>query len=428
MLIRSLFLLSIFLFMTACTVNPVTGESQFSMVSAQQEVSLGAKQYAPSQQSQGGRYIVDPNLSAYVSNVGRKLAQLSDRPDLPYEFVVLNNSVPNAWALPGGKIAINRGLLVKIQDEAQLASVLSHEIVHAAARHGATQMTQKILLGMGSQLATMATQNTGYGELAAMGSQLGGSLFQASYGRDQELEADAYGIKYMVKAGYDPQAAVELQQIFLQMSKGSQNGGIANMFASHPPSQQRIDANRQHLANYSSKYNTRNKAAFDRAMRQVRRDQQAYDYHDQAVAAANKKQFDQANSLIQKAINSQPNEALFWVTKGQLALHANTFKTASSAFAKAQQLYPEYYMAQLGGGLSAFQLQRYDNAEKLLDDSLKILPTQTAVYYLGEIKLVKGQTAQAVQYFQEAAKGGGELGNNAQQRLQQLVPNATATN
>lgn len=424
MLIRSLFLLYICFFLTACSVNPVTGVSQFSMVSAEQEVSMGAKQYDPSQQGQGGRYIVDPNLSVYVSSIGHKLAQLSDRPNLPYEFVVLNNPDPNAWALPGGKIAINRGLLVKLKDEAQLASVLSHEIVHAAARHGATQMTQKILLGVGSQLATIATQNTGYGELVAMGSQLGSGLFQASYGRDQELEADAFGIKYMSKAGYDPQAAVELQKTFLQLSKGSQNNGLGNMFASHPPSQQRIDANRQHVANYPSKYTTRNKATFDRAMRQLRRDQRAYDYHQQALTAFNNSQLEKANLLIQQAINAQPNEALFWVTKGQLALQANTFKTAASAFNKAQQLYPEYYIPKLGSGLAALKLKRYDSAEQLLNNSLEILPTQIAVYYLGEIKLIRGQTDQAVKYFEEAAKGGGELGSNAQKRLQKLVPAA----
>jgi predicted Zn-dependent protease len=122
--------------LTACTVNPVTGQSELELVSTAQQVRIGEQQYAPAQQMQGGQYKVDPELSAYVQQVGQRLAAQSPA-DLPYEFVVLNNSVPNAWALPGGKIAINRGLLVELRNEAELAAVLGHEIVHAAARHGA---------------------------------------------------------------------------------------------------------------------------------------------------------------------------------------------------------------------------------------------------------------------------------------------------
>ncbi len=121
---------------TGCGTNPVTGKKEFQFISTGQEVQIGEQNYAPSRQSQGGDLTVLPELTAYVSEVGQKLAAVSDR-DLPYEFVVLNSSVPNAWALPGGKIAVNRGLLTTLENEAELAAVLGHEIVHAAARHGA---------------------------------------------------------------------------------------------------------------------------------------------------------------------------------------------------------------------------------------------------------------------------------------------------
>ena len=113
-----------------CSVNPVTGATEFSLVSAEQEVAIGTNNYGPSQQSQGGRYYIDPNLQVYVRDIGKKLAAVSDRPNLPYEFVVLNNSTPNAWALPGGKIAINRGLLLHLDDEAELAAVLGLSLIH----------------------------------------------------------------------------------------------------------------------------------------------------------------------------------------------------------------------------------------------------------------------------------------------------------
>jgi predicted Zn-dependent protease len=120
--------------LAACSTNPVTGEKELMLVGEGTELSIGAQQYAPMRQSEGGDYLMDPALTAYVQQVGNRLAAVSDR-ELPYEFSVLNNTIPNAWALPGGKIAVNRGLLVQLKSESELAAVLGHEIVHAAARH-----------------------------------------------------------------------------------------------------------------------------------------------------------------------------------------------------------------------------------------------------------------------------------------------------
>ncbi|CAG0980578.1 partial Beta-barrel assembly-enhancing protease, partial [Rhodocyclaceae bacterium] len=104
-----------------CGVNPVTGRSELRLISEPEEIAMGKQNYIPGQQQSGGQYVVDPQLTAYVSEVGRKLARVSDRNQLPYEFVVLNESVPNAWAMPGGKIAVNRGLLTELRSEAELA-------------------------------------------------------------------------------------------------------------------------------------------------------------------------------------------------------------------------------------------------------------------------------------------------------------------
>lgn len=409
---------------TGCTVNPVTGESQFTIMSPAQEVSIGAKQYGPSQQSQGGQYIVDPDLTVYVNSVGQKLASVSERPDLPYEFVVLNNDVPNAWALPGGKIALNRGLLVQLKDEAQLAAVLGHEVVHAAARHSAQQMTQSMLLGVGSQLATIAGNQTQYGQLVGMGAQMGSALYQARYGRGQELEADRYGMLYMARAGYEPEAAIELQETFVRLAEGKQSNWLEGMFASHPPSPQRVAENRIHASKLTS--GVRNKSAFNRAMNQVRADQNAYAKNTEAVKAANNKDFDLALSLVAKARALQPKEPLFLVTQGQLQLQQKHYKSALNSFHSAHKLYPEYYMPLLGSGIAAKQLKSYSRAIEDLTASNHILPNQSATFYLGEIQLAKGQKQEAIGYFRQAAQGGGDLGKRSQAYLQQLAPPATA--
>lgn len=404
--------------LSACTTNPVTGESQFSIISPAQEISIGSRQYLQSQQSQGGRYIVDPDLTFYVSSVGDRLGAVSDR-DLPYEFVVLNNDIPNAWALPGGKIAINRGLLVYMEDEAQLAAVLAHEIVHAAARHGAIQMTQGTLLGVGTQVIGVSTHDHQYGALINQGAQMGGAAINARHSRKHELEADKYGMDYMVRAGYDPQAAVELQETFVKLSEGRDSNWLQGLFATHPPSQLRADTNRRYAQQLPS--GVRNKAAYDRAMAQVRKDSEAYKKHAEAQKIADKDPKG-ALRLVDQAIKLQKNEPSFWVTKGMIQLNDSKASDARTSFSRAHSLYPEYFMPLLGRGLAEKSLRRYREARDDLQRSQQIMATQTASYHLGELELAAGNRQTAIGYFQAVQNAQGPMGESARNYLKRLLP------
>lgn len=405
--------------MVGCSVNPVTGKTQFSIISPEQEVQIGQKNYIPSQQSQGGRYTVNPDLTVYVRNIGMKMAKVSDRPGLPYDFVVLNNDVPNAWALPGGKIAINRGLLLHLEDESQLAAVLGHEVVHAAARHGATQQTQNILLQAGVQAVGYATQNTQYGDYARTGANLGASAWQARYGREQELEADEHGIEYMVKAGYDPQGAVELQKKFVELSKNRQTNWFEALFASHPPSQERVLANQQHARKSGNGHRNRN--AYQKAIYQLKKDKPAYEKHAEAIKAANNKQFSQALSLVAQATKLQPKENLFWETKGHIENRLGKTSSALASYNKAIARNPDYFSPYLAKGILEKKLGKNRQAEDNLIASHKRLPTSMAAYHLGELSLNRNNRDQAIQYFQFAAQDNSELGKAAQQKLNALT-------
>jgi predicted Zn-dependent protease len=402
--------------MVACGTNPVTGKRQITFMSQAQEVALGRQQYSPSQQSQGGKYLIDPRLNSYISGIGNNLASFSAQPDLPYEFVVLNNDVPNAWALPGGKIAINRGLLVLLEDESQLAAVLGHEIVHAAARHGAEQQATSMGIQLAAVLAASQTKNPYYRQAAG----LGAAGAQAYYSRENELESDHYGINYMVAAGYDPYGAVELQQTFLKLSQqsGSKSNWLNTFFASHPPSQERVDKNRARAKTLPK--GKRNRQSFLNATRQLRKDKPAYEAHQQALKAAGKKQWDQALSLTNRAIRLQPREARFHVTKGHLYNRQKQKTKALNAFNRAVQLEPSFFSPLLYRGLLYNQLKNYSRAEQDLQQSYKLLPTQPAAFYLGEISQRKNQHQQAVSYYRQAVKGGGEMAKVANSRIQRL--------
>ena len=422
MMTRILLILSLAFSFYGCSTNPVTGENQFSIISASDEVAIGRKNYIPYQQQQGGQYVVDPELSLYVSQIGKQLAAVSDRPKLPYEFVVLNNDVPNAWALPGGKIAINRGLLVQLKDEAQLASVLAHEIVHAAARHGATQMTQQALLGLGVGAVGLASQKSEYGALITGGAAVGASAYQARYGRQQELDSDYYGMRYMAKAGYDPVAAVELQELFVKMSASrSKAGWLDGLFASHPPSQERVAKNRETASKLGT--GVRNRTQFQNAIKQIVKDKKAYETHGKAIAAANKGNLDQSLSLTREAIRLQGQEPLFYVTQGKLYLEKKQFKSAETAFNKANKLYPEFYASTLGLGIAQYKAKMYSSAKASLTQSAKLLSTLTTIFYLGETALAQGNKAEAIQYYEQVAQTQNDLGKKAQERLQGLQEN-----
>ncbi|ODS24031.1 peptidase M48 [Candidatus Endobugula sertula] len=398
-----------------CEMNPVTGKRELSLVSTQQELAIGTQQYKSSQQSQGGRYMIAPELNTYIDSVGQTLAKLSDRPELPYEFVVLNNDVPNAWALPGGKIAINRGLLVLLEDEAQLAAVLGHEIVHAAARHGANQLSRNSLLQFGVDIISQTSDNNLYGTLAG----LGASAVNARYGRDDELEADFYGINYMVKAGYDPQAAVELQQTFLKLSqKGGQGGWLDGLLASHPPSAERVNKNQQRAKQLPK--GKRNKAAYQNAIRQLKNDQPAYQLHANALKVAKKKDWAKAQTLTSLAIKQQSNEARFHITLGRLLNETKDYHGAIQSYNRAEKLEPSYFAPFFYRGLSHQQNQQYKAAQKDLIASNRLLETGIANYYLGEIALINNQRSSAINYYRKASQTGGNVGKAAVEKLKTL--------
>ena len=270
-----LFLLLSLALASGCSVNPVTGKRELILMSTAQEIEMGKQYYVPMQQSQGGEYDVDPALTAYVQRVGNSVASQRGV-NLPYEFVVLNNSVPNAWALPGGKVAINRGLLTEMESEAELAAVLGHEAVHAAARHSAQQQTRGMLLQVGVVGTAIAASDSDYGNLIVGGANLLAQAGIARYGRSAELQADRYGMQYMSKAGYDPQGAVELQQTFVRLSEGRRADWLSGLFASHPPSQSRVEANRATAATLSEGGRD-GKAEYARAMARTMELKPAYE-------------------------------------------------------------------------------------------------------------------------------------------------------
>lgn len=411
--------------LTGCGVNPVTGKQELQFVSESSELQIGQQNYAPSRQQEGGDFALDPELTQYVREVGNRLAAVSDR-KLPYEFVVLDNSVPNAWALPGGKIAINRGLLPQLQNEAELAAVLGHEIVHAAARHGAKAQERGTLLQAGMMAATIGAAvsetNGALANLALAGAGIGAQMVQMKYGRDQELEADHYGMVYMQRAGYDLHAAVTLQQTFVRLfnSKEKNQSWMEGLFASHPPSQERVARNEATLRELGGSKGKLDADRFAARMAPLRRMQPAYDKYDQAMVAAGRKDFAAARRLADEAVQMLPKNARFVQLQGDLAMAEKRPQQALGYYQRAIELDGNYYGPFLGGGVAQFRLGNKAKAQEWLTRSNDLLPTAPAAYYLGSLAKDRGDLAGARRLFQSVAGSQNEYGRMATAELQRM--------
>lgn len=213
----------------ACATNPATGQRQLSMVSVQQEIAMG-READPQIVGQLGLY-PDDELQAYVDRVGKELAAASERPDLPWTFRVVDDPVVNAFALPGGFIYLTRGILGHFANEAQMASVLGHEIGHVTGRHSVEQISKaqlaQIGLGVGAILVPEAADFAGL-------AQSGLELLFLKHGRDAEREADSLGLRYMGREGY---AAAEMPAVFNLLDRVSAAAGagkVPNWLSTHP--------------------------------------------------------------------------------------------------------------------------------------------------------------------------------------------------
>jgi predicted Zn-dependent protease len=220
---------------TGCARNPVTGKSELSLVSESQEIQMGKEASAQVAQSIG--LYNDSKVQSYVAEIGKRMAAKSERPNLPWEFHVVDDAAVNAFAIPGGFIYVTRGLMGAINTEAELATVLGHEIGHVTYRHSVQQISKAQLaqlgLGIGSILSSDIAR---FGQLASAGL----SLLFLKYGRDAENQADQAGFRYALAERYDVE---EMPKVFVTLSRISEAGGAGKLpewLSTHPNPENRI--------------------------------------------------------------------------------------------------------------------------------------------------------------------------------------------
>jgi predicted Zn-dependent protease len=337
-------------FMIRCATDPVTGKKQFMLISEDTEKQID-RQYAPLQFSTDYGAMQDSQLNSYVSQVGNKMAAASHRPHMPYSFRVVNATYVNAYAFPGGSIAATRGIMLSLENEAELASLLGHELGHVNARHSAEQMSKgqltQALVGGISVLA--GTQSAALGDLAGQLGQISAGALLASYSRDNEREADALGMSYMVGAGYGSEGFVGLMEMLNSLSK-HKSTTVDLLFATHPMSQERYDTAVQTA-------NTKHKAALKGPLYKER-------YMDHTAGLRAKK------------------EAIEEIQNGEKMLAARKYEAASDHFRQALKKAPDDYVALCMMSISNLAQKQYAVGRQYAEMAQTAYPQEAQAYHL----------------------------------------------
>lgn len=409
-------LLLLCVLLAGCGLSPVGRDAARAArdSTAREELSLGRLACQRIIQKSGGLY-GDEDLSAYLNRVGQRLARVSRHPDLPFRFAVVNDSSPAAFALPGGYIVLSRGLLVGLANEAELAALLGHQIAHLAAGHG----------GDGAVPGAVAEPSDSFGWSANPAEDAAARLVALRYAPQQEGEAERLMIDYLVAAGYDPLAALQLQQYFSFAGQEGRDSLWHNgYFRNHPFAPERRVDNRRYIDEYYPLIVGEREEAteFARAMLDLAQTRQGYASFERARRLERNGQLAAAIALYHRALLEAPDQALILSSLGLAYLRSEDLVPARRYLIKAVNLEPAYYQSRLALGYIYLQKKAYQKALQQLEAGFKLFPTLEGGYMLAEAREHSGDQKGARQLYLDVVKAdaAGKLGRNAAERLRTM--------
>lgn len=368
---------------TGCATNPVSGRKELMFVTRDEEIRID-RQYARHQISSDYGEVRDPSVNAYVGEVGARIVGVCHRPDMPYSFRAVNASYVNAYAFPGGSIAATRGILLALEDEAQLAALIGHEAGHVNARHTARRMTTGMLaqLVVLAGVAVVASKDEDYAGLAAGLGGLGAGLLLARYSRADERQADELGMEYMVRSGYDPAGMVGLMEALCRQSE-REPSALEVMFSTHPMSAERRETARNRLQRHrqAGVSGESGRERFMDRTASVRRQGEAIQAIQQGDKRMAAKDLAGAEGHYARALQRAPDDYEALLKRAVLDLRRSRFAESLAWAERARAVYPGEPQALHARGLAALRLRRFDLAHGDFEEYLRVLPGNAMTLY-----------------------------------------------
>lgn len=393
--------------LAGCALNPVTGENQLMMVSQKQEIGID-KQQAPFQFSSDYGVTQDSKINYYVADIGKKIIPHVHRKDMPYNFHCVNAVYVNAYAFPGGTIAATRGILLKLDNEAQLASLLGHELGHVNARHSAQQMSKGQLSSIlvGGLAMAAGSQNSTLGDLTQQLGGLGQGLLLSKYSRDNEREADALGNEYMVSSGYSTAGFVGLMEILNSLHKES-SSSVQVLFSTHPMSSERLVAARERQKGVyaGSKNRPLNRDRYMDSIASLRKNEKGILLLQEGEKFMGAKEYDKAENSFKNALKSMDDDYTAHVLMAKCLLVRKNPRDAITHAGNAKQLYPMEAQGYQVAGDANFSLKNWTVAYQEYEKCEELLPGNPQLKFLkGYCQDKKGQIKPAAENYMNYLK------------------------
>jgi predicted Zn-dependent protease len=382
------------------------------LVSEQQEIQID-QQYAPMQFSADYGPVQDRSLNNYIDRVGKNMAAKTHRPQMPYSFRVVNATYVNAYAFPAGSIAATRGIMLKLDNEAELAALLGHELGHVNARHTAERMTTGTITQtlVGIVAAYAGSQDELYGQIAATLGMIGSGMLLASYSRDNEREADNLGMEYSVTNGYSPEGMVGLMEMLNSLRKGKPSA-IELMFSTHPWSQERLQSM---TAQARGKYGAARRQPLHRERymdntARLRAKKDAIEKMQTGDGLMAHKKYDQALDHYKTALRSAPDDYAGLTMMAKCLLMKNNNSEGLRYAREANSVYPQEGQAIHLKGMANLRMQRFEPAYQSFSRYDKMLPGNPMIeFYKGYTLEKMGRREQAAKnyynFLQQVQKG-----------------------
>lgn len=402
--------------------DPLTGQKTFTLLSTEQEIQIGRK-YVPQAINENEGQYPDKEVQNYIKKIGYKIAETAPR-KVDYQFYIVNSKDINAFALPGGPVFINRGLILTLDNESELAAVIAHELGHINARHHARFLEKTYGINILLNVLAIATANTSYQNLIMQTAQIGAGLLQLKFSRDQENEADALGVRFTYQSGYDPRGLIGVFNKFKAMEQGNRP---PEWLSTHPLPDTRIkNVSELIKKRYPDQLLLRRDSQEFQAVKQkVAKTEISYDYMEKAKQDMKNRDLQSALRNLNSAISLYEENTAALVYKSAVCYQLKDYECSYRSAQAASRIDDMYFLPKLLTGVSLIKLDRSFEAIKHLEDAKRLIDTSPDLYYfLGVAYQNTDNREKAVENLRAAlsltdGKRGWE--QDAQQRLNALA-------